>query len=445
MPAFPLKPGANGRHLVDQNGVPFLIHGDTMWMWFIKKAFASMSDIERYLDDRSAKGFTTIQFMTAWKTKEIGNVWTVFPDVDGNAPFTEEAAPTVWRIDRPNDAYFEHIRRIVEGCAQRGLLASLCPLWLGAGGNQGFHEEMNHPHNADEICFGYGQYLGRLLQAFDNVLWMHGGDRVPNATEERRHRKIMDGIKSVHARSLHTAHWRRPPDVNLSREMPLFRDQLDVEMVYSASITYYGCLRHWRNELKLPTAPAFMGESYYELQPRFTPPGAWPVHLCRRQAYWSILSGAGHVYGIETPTMDDLDLPGTLDMQRVYEVFSKRRWYDLVPDIDHRIVTQGYGTPATDTAAAHENDDYVVAASATDGRLLMAYVPPTGTGPRSITVDMNDLADVAAARWFNPTNGQYVPAGAEYYSSLAEAQPLTTPGDNGSGQNDWLLIVETAS
>ena len=73
----------------------------------------------------------------------------------------------------------------------------------------------------------------------------------------------------------------------------------------------------------------------------------------------------------------------------------------------------------------------------------MAYVPSTGAGTRTITVNMGRLSEPANARWYNPTNGSCT---AIEGSPLANSgsRDFTTPGDNGTGTNDWVLVLEAA-
>ncbi|MCU0981259.1 MAG: DUF5060 domain-containing protein, partial [Pirellulaceae bacterium] len=48
------------------------------------------------------------------------------------------------------------------------------------------------------------------------------------------------------------------------------------------------------------------------------------------------------------------------------------------------------------------------------------------------------------AQWFNATNGVYTPiAGSPLASS--PSRDFTTPGDNGTGTNDWVLVLETTA
>jgi hypothetical protein len=53
-----LKVSANGRYFVDQRGKPFFYLGDTCWLLFQRP---NREEVEEYLKDRAAKGFTVIQ------------------------------------------------------------------------------------------------------------------------------------------------------------------------------------------------------------------------------------------------------------------------------------------------------------------------------------------------------------------------------------------------
>jgi hypothetical protein len=53
-----LSVSANGRHFVDRNGKPFFYLGDTCWLLFQR---ANRAELDEYLKDRAAKGFTVIQ------------------------------------------------------------------------------------------------------------------------------------------------------------------------------------------------------------------------------------------------------------------------------------------------------------------------------------------------------------------------------------------------
>ena len=53
-----LKVSPNGRYFVDQNGKPFFYLADTCWLLFQR---LEHDEVDEYLRDRAAKGFTVIQ------------------------------------------------------------------------------------------------------------------------------------------------------------------------------------------------------------------------------------------------------------------------------------------------------------------------------------------------------------------------------------------------
>ncbi len=105
-------------------------------------------------------------------------------------------------------------------------------------------------------------------------------------------------------------------------------------------------------------------------------------------------------------------------------------------------MTAGYGTfDATTTEGNHfvMTSDYVTAARTPDGALVMAYLPSL----RTVQVDMAQFGGPVTARWYDPSRGTF---------TAVEGSPLpnsgghsfTPPGNNGDGDGDWVLVLETA-
>jgi len=194
-----------------------------------------------------------------------------------------------------------------------------------------------------------------------------------------------------------------------------------------------------------PNEPYFLIETAYEGEHKSTP------DRIRRQGYWPLLDGAfGILYG-NSPVwhfgsrgvydrggdwVAALNSRGARDMARLAALFRERPWWRLRPDRDHQVVTAGYGT--------FGKLDYVATARASDGTLALTYLPATGTANRELTVDLGQLAGPLTAHWFNPTDGGLTPVPRSPFADSGPRQ-LKAPGDNGSGANDWLLILETAA
>ena len=73
-------------------------------------------------------------------------------------------------------------------------------------------------------------------------------------------------------------------------------------------------------------------------------------------------------------------------------------WWLLEPDAEHTFLTDGLGS----------QDERAVAARVADGSLALIYLPRS----RVITVDLRQLAGPhIAARWYDPTDGQFSTVG----------------------------------
>jgi hypothetical protein len=70
----------------------------------------------------------------------------------------------------------------------------------------------------------------------------------------------------------------------------------------------------------------------------------------------------------------------------------------------------------------------------------MAYLPTI----RTITVDMSKLASIATARWYDPTKGEYADIDGSPFAN-AGSRKFTPPGNNSSGDGDWILVLEASA
>ena len=191
--------------------------------------------------------------------------------------------------------------------------------------------------------------------------------------------------------------------------------------------------------LRQPVRPFVLVETTYEGEHNSTP------DVIRRQAYWALLSGAcGQFFGnnpiwhFDGPGLfpaqmswhQALDAAGSRDMALLRELFIRLPWPQLAPEENHSILAEGYGS---DVATA-------LTAVTRGGKLAITYIPSTGTDTRELTIATDRFAKPVAARWYNPTSGRFVEVEGSPYANHA-TQHLRTPGDNGTGTNDWVLIL----
>src|SRR5579871_2306719 len=163
-PAYPLQKSANGRYLVDQNGVPFLITGDSPQALMVN---ISESDAANYFADRAAFGFNTVWINLLCNTYTGGQAdGSTF---DGIPPFSNTLVTGSYDLTTPNEAYFAHVDRILASAAQYGLLVILDPIETGGWLNTMYDNGVTNSR-------AYGQYLGNRYQNFNNIIWMNGND-----------------------------------------------------------------------------------------------------------------------------------------------------------------------------------------------------------------------------------------------------------------------------
>jgi len=426
LPAFPLKLSADRRYLVDQRETPFLVVGDSPWSLIVEP---TPEQADQYLDDRHSKGFNLLL------VNLIEHKFSSQPPKlrDGTPPFT-----TPGDFGTPNEAYFGYAEEVVRKAAKRGIALLLCPAYLGyGGGDDGFYQEMLR--NGPEKIRAYGRYVGRRFRDHPNLVWIVGGDFAPPPDQRWTVDEVAAGIREEDKVHLMTVHCG-PGDAAAAAYGD--RSWLQLNNVYHyREDLYAACLEQ---DSRSPRMPYFLVETAYEGEHN-----ASPARI-RRQAYWPLLCGAfGTLYG-NSPVwhfgsrgvydrggdwVAALNSRGAQDTARLAAAFRARPWWQLRPDHDHKVVTAGYGT--------FGKLDYVTAASTSDGTLVLSYVPSTDTGPREFTVDMSQLASRLTAQWYNPTTGRYTAIPGSPFPN-AGMRTFTTPGDNGTGTNDWLLVLEAS-
>ena len=421
-PAYPLKVSDNGRYLVDAKGHPFLIAGESPQAMMVN---VSLVDAATFFSNRRSHGFNTVWINLLCREGTGGRADG--STYDGIRPFT-----TIADLATPNDAYFARCERIVELAAKDGFLVLLDPC-----------ETIDHlvimTGNGPEKCRAFGRYLGRRFKRFDNIIWMSGNDfqSWKHPEDDAAVQAVARGLRDEAPRQLQTVELNYL--ASTSRDDPTWDALIDLSAAYTYYPTYAQVLKDYNRR---PAKPVFMVESDYEFERDSTPA------VLRREEYWSVLSGAtGQLYGngYTWPFKDGwkqkLDTPGAVQFAHVKALFEPRPWHRLVPDPKHEVVTAGYGTfdgSETPGNAYGMTNDYVTAAAAPDGALVMAYLPTR----RTITVDMGKLGAPAAARWYDPSSGVF---------KLIEGSPLpntgkrnfTPPGNNADADGDWVLVLET--
>ena len=176
------------------------------------------------------------------------------------------------------------------------------------------------------------------------------------------------------------------------------------------------------------------------------------------------LYGSAHTWKLQKGWEANLDTSGVIQLSYVKNLFVSRKWYDLVPDQTHTVVTAGYDRFSCIVGkfvayASKDHDSLILkafgviqkysgigsitsntcatAARTSDGSLAMVYMPTI----RAITVDMSKLMGMTTARWYDPTSGEYADVKGSPFANEGSRQFIPS-GANKSGESDWVLVLE---
>jgi len=430
-PVYPLKRIAGARYLVDQNNAPYLMAGDSPQALIVN---LSEADADTYFADRQALGFNTVWINLLCNTYTFGRSDASM--IDGTLPFTGTIpSKSSYDLSKTNEAYFAHVDRIINLAANHGLLVLLDPIETG-----GWLTTMLD--NGTTKCQAYGQYIGNRYKNFTNIIWMSGNDfqNWSTAGNDAVVRAVALGIKSTDTNHIHTV--ELDYFVSSSLDDTNWVPTITLNATYTYYPTYAQVLADYNRTNFLAN---FMVEANYEYEDNLGNLGTLTPQVLRRQEYWTLLSGAaGQLYGNHYSSefisgwQSNLDTPGAIQFGYVNALFGSRRWYDLIPDQNHTVVTAGYGTF---TSSGSVNDsDYATAARTADGALVMVYLPTN----RTITVDMSKLRGPATAQWYDPSSGTYSAIAGSPFTNI-NTRNFTPSGNNAAGQGDWVLVLENTT
>jgi hypothetical protein len=429
-PAYPLKASANGRYLIDSNGVPFLLMGDSPQSMIANLTPDQMSV---YMANRKTLGFNAI-LVDALCTSYTGGNGNGTAQ-DGTPPFTTGTNPANYDLSTPNPAYFAQVDALVSMAATYHLAVFLDPIetggWLGTLENNGTTKAYN-----------YGAYLGNRYRGFANIVWHSGNDFQSwntDPTDNDLVHEVMLGIASADSNHLQTIELNY--DFSYSNQDTLLSDVLTLDACYTYLETYDCFVQAYAST---PVLPLFLTEANYEYENNTGAlPGPAGPYVLREQAYWTLTSGGtGQLYGnhytwLFPPGWQSfLNSPGAQEIQYINGLFGSLPWQELVPDTAHQVVTAGYGTyngGNGDLITA----TYCTTAWVTSGSYSLTYCPNSTT----LTVNLAAFKGRTRARWYDPSNGTFTGiSGSPFHNH--SSHDFTLPGNNHDGNPDWVLVLD---
>jgi len=425
--SFPLKASADKKYLVDQAGTPVFLNGCAAWHLTFTLNYA---DAKKILLDRKSKNFNSILLHIVPFSKQLIDNKDKTPV--GIPAFSDED------ISKPNEAFFIHLDSLLELCYQLNIAVIIAPLYLGCC-KDGWLEIIQQYKNSEEKCRQYGVWFAKRYKHLPNLIWLSGGDHNPVPESIA----FAEGIASVDTSHLHTFH-AHPGKSSGER----FRGA--VWHTLSSAYTYFPAMEKdtaWQYKhvyamlyeemLNNYRMPCILIESAYEDE-RFS-----TTQIIRRQAYWSLLSGAtGEIFGnrdiyqMNDNVMNALNEPGSESM-KIFKAFADSiPWYKMRSDWAHSFFVSGRGT--FNSTIYPGGEDYATAAFTLDSTFAVLYMPSY----RKVGVNMSRFRKPVTVKWFDPSAGTYTNiAGAFPNEGVSYFEPPVF--NNTKGFDDWVLVLST--
>ncbi len=424
----------NGRYF-ERDGMPFFWLGDTAWLLFSK---LTLEEARVYLENRAAKGYTVIQAtLIHFRGMATAAGSPALLDDDFAQP----------NPDASEDAFWPHVKRVVEIAGSLGLYMALLPAW-GSMTQNGLTPEKAGP---------YAEFLAENFGGYENVLWLVGGDIRGTAAPE-----VFDCIgKTLRTKCPRQRIGFHPFGRCSSATWFHDRDWLDFNMFQSGHRDYgQRQLNAWddaveddewmgednykyvlRDRERVPAKPTLDGEPSYELIPHGLHDPAlpyWQAHDVRRYAYWSLLAGAaGHTYGDNAimqfyrgnekasyGALQTWDVavhnPGGMQMGHARRLMEAIGWEQ--------------GEPCQALIADGQGEQHAHIRALRTPHVACCYLYEG----QPVTLELSELPfQTADIWWFDPIVGMASYAGR----TEASGEHSFTPPERRSGQNDYVLVL----
>jgi hypothetical protein len=429
----------------------------------------SLSQIASYLDTRKSQGFNAV--MIELSSHQQAAFSGCPANVNGDQPFLKNVSGGTYvgttataDFSTPNPVYWDWVDQVLDLISSRNFLclAYVMAWGFGLDGTQGWWPDMMLSANTRAVHSTFGSYLGNRLNKRTNVWALHGSDSFGNTTGTpesgiARAFSLATGMISAGFTQGHSGDWAvasesldGPADVTASVDWTTIISRNGAYTVGGSFTlgaafdghTYLEARRGWNDGLV-----SWGKEMAYKTSP-FAPGADQDLRNSQMWLFYSGCTGGmfyGYDNGVATHgvwcfntnwTSDILD-SSALDFQRFNNMLDGFAWWNLVPsELSGMplLVTSANGSQTGSPAG------YVAAACASDGSFMHVFFPYTsGGGSQNATVVMSQMAGTSSAQWWDPRSGALSSAGSGISNSGTHV--FTTPGNNSSGFNDWVLLV----
>ncbi len=461
---FPLTVSANGRFLQTAAGNPYRLQSEFLWQaWFT----LTLSEFITYLDDRRARGFNSFECWLINMNSAGAGTGNVIQNSRGDYPFT-----TTGDFSTPNAAYYDYVETYLDAAEARGFSPMMYPSYTGYAGADWWTVFAS---NSLANCQGWGTYVGNRFKGRKNLFLMMGGDyNQPNDGTRTKAVAFWDSVRAAGALQLVGSEWG-DPDTLLTDQagytygpnpatahgnLGSFYAQGPREAGATGNgRTYDTADRAWRDTAGVPPfaceTPQTDG-TYYPLD--------MTRASTRKYTHWAVTAGsvAGSNCG-QTNVANPANSAALfahyqdayiVDQQLGNALYGSLKWWLMQPSgtSGSSPHTRSGATGSTSycgrvliVSGGGSADTLITSCMASDGSQLLAYIPPDlplTTTQKTFSVDCRSLsAGIKVSLWWNPTTGAFTNASPSTVDNSLSAQSFTTPGDNGTGSNDWMLVL----
>lgn len=407
-----LRVSKDGSHLEHADGTPFFWLGDTAWNGAL---MSKTDDWNKYLENRVAKKFTAIQFVTTqWRTAPT--------NLEGEVAFTGKEKVQI------NPAFFKRIDARIDTLNAKGLLAVPVLLWAIRG------DENPGWYLPEDQAILIEKYLVARYGAH-HVVWIPAGDSTYQETNGEKWRRI---CRAVFDEEPHAPIVMHPQGMQTYTEF--FKDEKWLSIIgYQSGHADNDNAFKWihsgpiaKESKQFASRPFINLEPPYEDHIAYNSKQRHSEYSVRRASYWSLLNTptAGLTYGahgvwswevepkepllhkgtgIAKPWFDAMNLPGSQQMKFMHEFFASMNWWELRPDTT--LVVNQKDKPA----------NYISSAKTVSGDVAVYYFPVGGEV---------EIPIFSRAEWFDPRSGQW-------QTASKDGNILRTPS-----MQDWVLKVQ---
>jgi len=443
-----LKLSPNNRFLVHDDGTPYLPTGDTCWEipWDLDRG-----EVETYLQTRKNQKFNMVGINSFdWSLNNYANQY-------GDQPFVivgdkyDPLQPITTPGNNPGNPteydYWDNLEYIIDLAAAKGMYVVLLPTWgwsrvVGGSDYRIFTESS---------AYTYGQWIGNRFSGKTNIIWMMGGDCIPDQytdykpTFRKMAEGVADGVNGVNNNdgnadysttlmSYHPPKWSHSSSYWFPNDA--FMDFNSTQDEPSAQIT-----RITSDYALSPVKATWLFEGGYE--GRVKADGTYGAWQCRFQAYQTVFAGGfGQVYGnmsiwdFDADWLSHMNDPGSLDMQYLLALMTSVTDEQFLTRIPDQSLLDGDTGSMTGSEGMFST--CLVATRTANGDNAMIY----SANGRNIRVKMSMLAGPTMdAQWFDPRSGAWSSAGSDVPSgSGAAIVEFDPPGSTANG-NDYILVL----